>query len=94
MEKNKQIELFTTQMFLIRALVTDTLQEVKNLRKEILSGRAAEQPGTSIFTKYNLQFPLNTMENLNKFNEILNDERQFKDAVSIIPSLLISVFCI
>ena len=92
-ENNKKLESLTTQLFLLRALMADTLQEVKSLRKDMLTGRAAEDQAASMFTKHKIQFPLRTIEALNEFNQILNTECEFKDAVSIIPSFLISVFC-
>ena len=68
--------------------MVDILQEVKNSRQEttrliqnLITGRAAEAPGTSIFTKFGIQFPVKTMDDLNKFDEILNTETEFKDAV-------------
>ena len=89
-----RISFQTRPRLLIRALVADTLQEVRNLRKDLnsITDRAAPQNNTSMFTKFQLEFPLKTIEKLKKFDVIMQNETKFKDAVSIIPSLVISVF--
>ena len=73
-----------TQIFLLRTLIADTLQEVNNLRKDLITGRAAQDEVTSLFTKYSINFPLSSMEDLRKFEQFLSTDSEFKDAVSII----------
>ena len=77
-----------SQSNLIKALMTNTLQEIKKLRDEIQSGREKRETVTSIFSKHpNLKFPLNNLEDLYQLEEILNITEDFENGVSKIPCL-------
>ncbi|XP_076664744.1 uncharacterized protein LOC143367026 [Andrena cerasifolii] len=82
-EKNKYLETIVIQTHLIRSLVVDTLQEIKNLRKELQTGRNGRENNSSFFSKYpKLQFPLNSLEDLEELEDILKNEEDFADGVN------------
>lgn len=85
------MQTIVIQSHLIRSLLADTLQEIKNLRKELQTGRNGRENNSSFFSKYpKLQFPLNSLEDLEELEGILKNEEDFEDGVSKIPFLLIS----
>ena len=82
-EKDKYLQTIVIQNHLIRSLVADTLQEIKNLRKELQTTRNGRENNSSFFSKYpKLQFPLNSLEDLEEMEDILKNEEDFEDGVN------------
>ena len=82
-EKDNYLQTIVVQNDFIRSIVADTLQEIKNLRNELQTGRNERENNCSFFSKYpKLQFPLNSLEDLEELEDILKNEQDFDDGVN------------
>ena len=82
-EKDKYLQTIVMQIHSIRSLVADTLQAIQNLRKELQTERNRRENNSSFFSNYpKLQFPLNSLEDLEELENILKNEEDFEVGVN------------
>ncbi|XP_050517959.1 uncharacterized protein LOC126892470 [Diabrotica virgifera virgifera] len=87
-EKDKQLKILIQQGHIQRGLVTETLNEVKKLKEMILNGvTESKNERTSFFQNENLDFPIKTDIEFEKFEEYLQDEDNFSKALQEISKL-------
>ncbi|KAG5883013.1 hypothetical protein JTB14_020118 [Gonioctena quinquepunctata] len=79
--RTNKLKTVIEQNHFLRSLATDILLEVRQTR-ELGDMNEKTHCDESLFLKYHLDFPLNSEEDLLKFNEILNIESNFNGAVN------------
>ncbi|KAF5304015.1 hypothetical protein FQA39_LY01800 [Lamprigera yunnana] len=72
------------QYHILRGITSDILQEVRSIKESL--NRVEPTPGdaatTSFFKILEFQFPINLEEDLTMFNQLLEEEENFKNAVN------------
>lgn len=72
------------QFHILRGMVSEVLIETKEIKKYLMKNQVERDPtNTSLFHEVGCQFPLNSEEDLNIFEQYLKDDKNFQNAVSI-----------
>ncbi|KAF5300816.1 hypothetical protein FQR65_LT19309 [Abscondita terminalis] len=81
-EKDKNFKLLLQQNHILRGIITDTLQEVKEIKKILVErGHSMERPKEKLFFKSpGINFPINSDEEFQRLEDILQDEEFFENS--------------
>ncbi|KAF5302862.1 hypothetical protein FQA39_LY02042 [Lamprigera yunnana] len=84
-DANRAQKNLTQQCCILRGIVSDILEEVRSIKKSLCGVERTPDDNaatTSYFNQSDCQFPLNLEEYLTIFNQFLEEEENFKNAVT------------